>query len=124
MIGSRYGLAVLVGVVALSLQAGASGPVAAQDRTPPQLPDDCWSGEIVVATGGGRDFDCVPIREALKLSGCDSGDFVTVNSSGNLACEGPDQFGSSVRALLPDCSSGSTLVSEGFGRWSCHEADD
>ena len=123
MIGSRYGLAVLVGVVALSLQAGASSPVAAQDRTR-ELPDDCWSGEIVVATGGGSEFECVPVKEALKLSGCDSGDFVTVNSSGNLACEGPDQFGSSVRALLPDCSSGSTLVSEGFGRWSCHEADD
>jgi hypothetical protein len=120
MLGSRFGLALLAGFVVLSLQAGAFRPAAAQDREGPQLPGDCWSGELVVARAGGG-FECMTVREALHLSSCSSGDFVTVESGGQLACVSPSHFDSGARALLPECSSGQTLVSEGFGRWKCVE---
>jgi hypothetical protein len=105
----------------LAVAAGVSS-VAAQDRHP-QLPNDCWSGEIVVSEGSGE-FDCVPIGDLLRISGCSDGDFVTADGSGRLECTRPSSSSWGVRALLPECSSGDTLVSEGFGRWKCQSAGD
>lgn len=117
MSASRFGLAVTATLVALAVQAGEFRPLSAQDREP-QLPNDCWSGELVVAESGGE-FDCMPLRDALHMSGCDDGDFLTYDSSGGLECISPSQFSSGARALLPQCSSGEILVSEGYSGWRC-----
>jgi hypothetical protein len=98
----------------------AAGRGEAQSRAP-SLPSDCSSGEFVVSRGGGE-FRCVPGSEALRLSGCDAGDFVGMGSSGRMECISPSSTSWDVRGLLPDCSSGQMLVSEGFGRWRCTEA--
>jgi len=93
----------------------------AQPRRPPSLPAGCSSGQLVVAEGDGQ-FVCRPASRALQLAGCDAGDFVVSGGSGELRCERPSRTSWGARALLPECSSGASLVSEGFGRWRC--ADD
>jgi hypothetical protein len=120
MLASRSTLAAAAVLVALALQAGEFRPLSAQDRRP-ELPDDCWSGEIVVAESGGE-FDCMPLRDALRMSGCDDGDFLTYDSSGGIECTSRSQFSSGARDLLPQCSSGQILVSEGYGGWRCADA--
>ena len=111
----RGGLLGLTVLVALGVLLGTTA--SAQDRRP-SLPDDCWSGEIVVSSGHGE-FECRSLLETLRLSGCRDGDFVTTDGSGALECERPSTWSSGARGLLPECSSGQTLVSEGFGRWAC-----
>ncbi|NMC70905.1 MAG: hypothetical protein GYA57_12695 [Myxococcales bacterium] len=106
--------------IALLLLGGRETAVSADDA--PQLPTGCWSGQVVVAASSGR-FACVDLREALRLSGCNDGDFLTWDSSGHLACTRPNVFSSGSRGLLPECSSGEILVSEGFGRWRCAGRD-
>jgi hypothetical protein len=117
MFASRFTLAAIATLVALALQAGEFRPLSAEDRQP-QLPNDCWSGEIVVAESGGE-FDCMPLRDALHMSGCDDGDFLTYDASGGIDCTSPSQFSSGARDLLPQCSSGQILVSEGYSGWRC-----
>jgi len=106
---------------ALVLATGRETAVSAQDHAP-SLPSGCWTGEVVVAAPGGT-FECVELRELLKLSGCSDGDFLTWDSSGGVECVRPSSFSSGARALLPDCSSGQTLVAEGFGRWACADRE-
>ena len=116
MRGFGFGLLVLTATATLLLQGGPSRPVAA-DEEQRVLPEDCSSGEIVVYAGF-NEFECASPFEALHLSGCDSGDFVTVEY-GSLKCVGREEMNSASHALLPSCSSGQILVSEGFGEWDC-----
>ncbi len=90
---------------------------AAPADPPPPLPTNCSSGDLLVASSGGR-FECRNPDEALRLSGCSTGDFVTTDY-GRLKCVSPSTTPWGAKALLPDCSSGSRLQSEGFGRWKC-----
>lgn len=107
-------------VALLAIGAGASTlrEALAQPRVSPSLPSGCSSGQLVVAEGEGR-FACRPASRALQLAGCESGDFVVAGASGELRCERPSRTSWGARALLPECSSGASLVSEGFGRWRC-----
>ncbi|MBN1772999.1 MAG: hypothetical protein JXB32_17145 [Deltaproteobacteria bacterium] len=109
-------IALLVAVAVLVLATGRETAVSADDT--PQLPTGCWSGEVVVARSGGG-FECQDLREYLHLSGCNDGDFVTWSSNGHLSCTRPNWTSSGSRGLLPECSSGEIVVSEGFGRWRC-----
>lgn len=108
----------MMAVVCVGACAIASGVHRAEAQTAPALPTSCSRGELVLYDGGGR-FTCASVADALRLSGCSSGDFVTAASGGGLHCVRPSNVSWDVRGLLPDCSSGSTLVSEGFGRWRC-----
>ena len=56
----------------------------------------CEAGELIVSTGDG--YACKQVQEVLERARGRSSNF---------------QF------VLPDCSSGQTLESEGFGRWKC-----
>ena len=78
---------------------------------------DCYSGELLVSKGQGQ-FECVSPSRALALSNCQSGDFVTSTGS-ELKCDRPQNMSWNIKALLPSCSSGQVLVSEGFGSWRC-----
>lgn len=93
----------------------------AQPPRAPQLPTGCNAGELVVAGSFGR-FECRPPSRALQLSGCDAGDFVVAGRGGELRCERPGSASHGIRGLLPECSSGEALLSEGFGRWRCVES--
>ncbi len=109
-------IALFVAALTLVLVAGRETAVSADDT--PQLPTGCWSGQVVVAAAHGR-FECVDLREALRLSSCNDGDFITWDSSGRLECSRPTSFSSGAQALLPQCSSGQILVSEGYSGWRC-----
>ncbi|MBI5491291.1 MAG: hypothetical protein HY905_28435 [Deltaproteobacteria bacterium] len=111
---------VLTALATLLLAGGPQHPVSA-DEDERQLPGDCSDGELVVYDGFDR-FKCVSPFEALHLSNCDSGDFVTVEY-GSLKCISREETASASHALLPSCSSGETLVSEGFGEWDCASRD-
>lgn len=108
----------VMAVVCVGACALAAMSHRAEAQTAPALPTSCSRGELVVYDGGGR-FTCESVNDVLRLSGCSSGDFVTAASGGGLRCVRPSNVSWDVRGLLPDCSSGSTLVSEGFGRWRC-----
>ena len=116
MRGFGFPLMVLAALVTLLLAGGPQSPVAA-DEEALRLPSNCSSGELVVYEGFDR-FQCMTPFEALKLSNCDSGDFITVEY-GSLKCVSREESASASHALLPSCSSGETLVSEGFGEWDC-----
>lgn len=90
----------------------------AQPARAPQFPARCDAGELLVAASFGR-FECRPPSRALALAGCDAGDFVVAGRGGELRCERPGNASHGLRGLLPDCTSGEVLVSEGFGRWRC-----
>jgi hypothetical protein len=120
MRGFGFPLMVLTALVTLLLADGPQRPVSA-DEDERQLPPDCSSGELVVYEGFGE-FECVSPFAALGLGGCDSGDFVTVEY-GSLKCVGREEYASASHALLPSCSSGETLVSEGSGQWDCASRD-
>lgn len=109
-------IALFVAALTLVLVAGRETAVSADDA--PRLPTGCWSGEVVVARSGGG-FECLDLREMLHLSGCNDGDFITWDSSGHLECSRPTSFSSGAQALLPQCSSGQILVSEGYSGWRC-----
>ncbi|MFO0626941.1 MAG: hypothetical protein U0325_15120 [Polyangiales bacterium] len=110
----------LPAVAALALLALApfARPAGAQTGHGPQLPARCDAGELLVAGSFGR-FECRSPSRALALAGCDAGDFVVAGHSGELRCERPANASRGVRGLLPECSAGEVLVSEGFGRWRC-----
>jgi hypothetical protein len=116
MRGFGFGVAVLTALATVVLLGGPPRTVSA-DRDELRLPADCSSGELVVFDSFGR-FQCVAVSEALRLPNCDSGDFLTVEY-GTLKCVGREESSSASHALLPSCSSGETLVSEGFGEWDC-----
>lgn len=97
-------------LVGSSTLANADTPLAS-------IPNDCSSGSLLVSQGSGS-FACVSPNRALQLSGCRDGDFVTT-SNGELVCQGISSTTWSVKALLPNCSSGQILQSEGFGNWRC-----
>ena len=79
------------------------------------LPADCEDGELVVARANGR-LACERPREALGLiTSCSVGDIVVVDSFNQLRC-------ASAKSLLPTCSSGESLVSEGSSGWKCSQA--
>jgi hypothetical protein len=82
------------------------------------VPGGCDRGDVVIATGSST-FECVAPKDLLGLRGCDDGEFVGIDSSGAFQCVGASTTPWGIRGLLPDCSSGATLVSEGFGRWKC-----
>ncbi len=109
---------IFVALCALALGAPTVRDAFAQPRASSSLPAGCSAGQVVVAEGDGR-FACRPPSRALQLAGCDAGDFVVSGSSGELRCERPSRTSWGARALLPECSSGASLVSEGFGRWRC-----
>lgn len=111
----------IAAIVAACAAVGSLASTVLAETPAPSLPSSCSSGEIVVSEGSGR-FACEPVLEALGLRSCNTGDFVTVTSSGRLQCVRPSSTPWGIQGLLPDCSSGSTLVSEGFGKWRCVEA--
>jgi hypothetical protein len=115
MHGFRFPLLIVTALATLLLAGGLQRPVSA-DEDERRLPDDCSSGEIVVYAYG--EFECVSVSEALHLSDCSAGDFLTVEY-GTFKCVGREDSASSAHALLPRCSSGEILVSEGFGEWGC-----
>ncbi|MEZ4393836.1 MAG: hypothetical protein R3A48_22415 [Polyangiales bacterium] len=117
---SLRGPALVVGAIAVLFARAPQREAAAQPRTL-SLPTGCSDGELVVADGS-RGFRCRPIRQALRLAGCDRGDFIVADSGGELRCEAPSRTPWGARHLLPECSSGSHLESEGFGRWRCAES--
>lgn len=88
------------------------------DSPSPSLPQGCSSGEIVVSRGSNQ-FACVSPRTALGLDSCNAEDFVVADSSGRFTCVRPSTSSWGIEGLLPDCSSGYGLVSEGFGKWRC-----
>lgn len=95
------------------------GSAAAGQGSVPTLPESCRDGEVVVSGGAGR-FECVELGDLLRTRSCSSGDLVTVGAFGALECISPSRVDLGARErLLPDCSSGEALVSEGFGRWGC-----
>jgi hypothetical protein len=110
-------LALLVGALARSPLREAS----AQPRGAPSLPTNCSDGDIIVAEGT-RGFRCRSPRQALRIAGCNQGDFIVTDSSGELRCERASRTSWGARNLLPECSSGNHLESEGFGRWRCIES--
>ena len=84
------------------------------------IPNDCSSGQLLVSQGNNT-FACVSPSRALALYGCNEGDFITMKS-GELRCQGITSSTWNVKALLPSCSSGEFLQSEGFGSWRCVSA--
>lgn len=109
-------LAVLFGVLLGQVLPQSAPHALGQDR-PLTLSSSCSDGDIVVADGGSR-LRCVD-PDDLRLRSCDDDELLGTDSSGRLRCVGPSSTPWGVRGLLPDCSSGDTLVSEGFGRWRC-----
>lgn len=109
-------LSALAGAALATTLVPALREAVAQPRRPATLPTDCSSGDLVVYESG--QFVCRSPRRALALSSCNSGDFVVWNGS-ELHCEHASSTSWGARNLLPDCSSGNHLVSEGFGRWRC-----
>ena len=77
----------------------------------------CDRGDLLVFDGSDR-ARCVDPDE-LEFNTCDSGEVMGTDSSGHLRCVGPSTSSWGIRGLLPNCSSGDTLVSEGFGSWRC-----
>lgn len=112
---SRVQTAITVAAVCLAIISFSRNTLA---DSPSELPTSCSSGDVVAYDGGGR-FKCVAVRELLHLDGCSSGEFVVAGSGGRLECRAPSSTPWGIKGLLPDCSSGSTLVSEGFGAWKC-----
>lgn len=94
---------------------------SAQAQPARALPTDCSPGMLVVAQRDGR-FGCVEPSKALALTSCREGDFITVNAFGDLRCQGIALSGGSTKALLPSCSSGQVLRSDGGGSWRCVSA--
>ncbi|HSN92375.1 MAG TPA: hypothetical protein VLS93_14180 [Anaeromyxobacteraceae bacterium] len=111
----KRSLAVAVAVALLGTGLGAA--VAAQSPAP-VLPSGCKDGEVVVSRGQGG-FACADLRELLGLRRCSKDDFLAVDAFGRIECVTPSDVGRGSRALLPRCSRGETLVSEGLGGWSC-----
>jgi hypothetical protein len=105
-------------LVALATAGVAVARLGHADSPSPSLPTSCSTGEIVVSAGSGR-FDCVSPRQALGLDRCSAEEFVVADTSGRFACVRPSTTAWGVEALLPDCPTGHTLVSEGFGKWKC-----
>lgn len=105
-------------VVAVTVALASASGVVFAESPQPSLPMSCSSGDIVVAKGSNT-FACVSPQEVLRVRGCSDDDFVVVDSNGRLECMRPSSTSWGVRALLPDCSSGEMLISEGFGRWKC-----
>jgi len=114
---NRIHLVVLSSLCGASLCALASVATARADALPtgPTIPS-CPLDSLLVSQGNST-FACVAPDHALKLSGCRDGDFLTT-SGGQLRCKGISGS-SSTKALLPDCSSGQVLQSEGSGSWRC-----
>lgn len=96
--------------------AGFASRADAQARTI-ELSGSCSRGEVLVAGSSGR-FHCEELQSLLPR--CDDGELLS-NRDGRLRCVGGDQSEWGVEGLLPHCSSGAILVSEGFGRWRCED---
>lgn len=105
----------LTGVLADRL-LDAHGSALAQARGL-TLSGSCDSGDVVVSDGGDR-VRCVEPDE-IDLVRCDDDEVLGTDTWGHLRCVGPSSSSWGVRGLLPSCSSGDTLVSEGFGSWRC-----
>lgn len=93
-------------------------PTVAADSPRLEVSGSCSRGEILVYEGSGK-ASCAELRE-LKFPRCQDGEFLTATSSG-LACVGPSSTPWGAKGLLPECSTGDIVVSEGFGRWKCHD---
>lgn len=91
-------------------------PAAAQSRGL-TFSGSCDRGDVVVFDDGSH-LRCADADE-LELLACDSDELLGTDSSGRLRCVGPSTSSWGARGLLPSCSSGDTLVSEGFGSWRC-----
>jgi hypothetical protein len=109
---------VLLGMV---LSAGLNPPerstASAQSREGLTLDGTCNRGDVLVYSGTNR-TQCIPAGR-LELLQCREQDVVGTDTWGPLRCTSPSTTSSGARGLLPECSSGETLVSEGFGRWRC-----
>ncbi len=108
----------VVATISAALAAGfvTIGTVGAQPRVPP-LPG-CDSDGIVVSRNGK--LVCERTQPALGLAFCNDGDHVVTDAFGRLRCERPGATSSGpARGLLPSCSTGEVLVSEGGGAWRC-----
>lgn len=79
----------------------------------------CARGDVVVGGDSGELVCVAPGTLRFNSLPCDDGEFLRTDTWGALQCVGPSGFSSGARGLLPECSSGDTLVSEGFGRWRC-----
>jgi hypothetical protein len=111
-----------VGAVCLAVGMAAGGAMSggnagAQGRVW-AVRGSCNRGDVVIA--GDGELVCVS-PDDLRFRGlsCSEGQFLSLDTWGELRCVGPSTSSSGARGLLPECSSGETLVSEGFGRWRC-----
>lgn len=112
-------LLVLGALAGATLATGASHTTStalAQQRGL-SLSSSCSTGDLVVFDGSDR-LRCID-PEDVELRRCDSNEVLGTDSSGHVRCVGPSSTPWGAEGLLPSCSSGDTLVSEGFGRWRC-----
>ena len=77
----------------------------------------CSRGEVMVFEDASH-LRCVDAA-ALRPIQCADHEFLGTDGWGRLRCVGPSRTSWGARGLLPVCSSGEIVVSEGFGRWGC-----
>lgn len=103
----------LVAVIATA--AALVSRVEAQSK-PAGLPK-CDGKKLIVSNNG--QFECASLNEVLKAIDCNG--VLRFSSSDGLRCAKATSNSWGAELLLPDCSSGTVLQSEGFGRWKCVE---
>lgn len=115
-IHNRMHRSILPAALGFALALGALPTVEAQSR-PPALPK-CEPRRMLVTSSSGQ-WECATLEELLSARGCSG--VLQYTSSDGLKCLRPESSSSVAELLLPTCSSGLLLASEGFGRWRCIE---
>jgi hypothetical protein len=78
----------------------------------------CEPKKLLVAGANGQ-LECASLNEVLKAQDCTG--VLTFSNGDGLKCLKPSTTSWSAELLLPDCSAGLVLLSDGFGRWKCVE---
>jgi hypothetical protein len=105
---------VLVAVIAISVAVVSRVEAQAKGSAIPK----CEPRKLLVAGANGQ-LECASLADVLKAQDCTG--VLTFSSSDGLKCLRPSTTSWNAELLLPDCSSGLALLSDGFGRWKCVE---
>lgn len=101
---------VIAVLVALVSRVEAQGKTAALPK--------CEAHKLLVSAADGQ-FMCASLEDVLSATGCAG--VLRYTRSDGLKCLKGSSSSWGAELLLPECSSGALLVSEGFGRWKCVE---